>query len=82
MQHFLIIYSHKNQTLISAPRVFSDDQVDAATAAYQESEAEYRDSSDVEIVLIGADSIETIQRTHGHYFASVGDRLARYLTPA
>ena len=27
------------------------------------------DISDFEIVLIGADSLDTIRQTHGHYFA-------------
>ncbi len=81
MRHFLLIYDHAKQELRSK-REFSDADCDAATEAYQEAEAEFRDESNIEIVLIGADSIETIARTHGHYFHQAEDRLARYLRPA
>ena len=40
----------------------------AAIDAYAESEATYRDEEGVQIVLIGADSLETIKKTHSHYF--------------
>lgn len=42
---------------------------DAAIVVYNESEAQYRDS-DVEVVLLSADSVETIRRTHSSYFAA------------
>lgn len=45
---------------------------DAAIVAYNEAEAEYRDS-DVEVVLLSADSVETIRRTHSSYFAAQAD---------
>ena len=82
MKHFLIIYSHTQQSLLAAPKVFPDSDVDSATGAYQEAEEEYRESTDVEIVLIGADSIDTVRQTHRHYFDAGSDRLARYLSPA
>jgi len=28
-----------------------------------------------EVVLVGADSIETVMRTHGHYFADADDAM-------
>ena len=82
MEHFLLIYSHKDQALLESPRVFAEDDVEAATAAYQDAEAAHNGSIDIEIVLVGADSIETIRRTHGHYFEATTDRLARYLASA
>jgi hypothetical protein len=39
-----------------------------AAQAYARMEAEHRGDDDVEIVLVGADSIETIRLTHGQYF--------------
>lgn len=80
MQHFLLIYDHRRQELRDSRR-FDDREADAATVAYQDAEAQYRGQTEVEIVLIGADSIETVHRTHGHYFGRP-DPLARYLTPA
>jgi hypothetical protein len=65
--HFLLVYSHKEQVLLK-----QDEFRDAtkATRAYAEAEADYRGQSDFEIVLIGSDSIGTIMKTHGHYFAA------------
>ena len=36
--------------------------------AYQEAERESRGRSDLDVVLLGADSLETIKRTHSSYF--------------
>lgn len=80
MRHFLLIYDHRTQQLRDK-RVFADKESAAATEAYQSAEQEYRGESNIEIVLIGADSLDTVHRTHGHYFGPQ-DRLARYLTPA
>jgi len=33
------------------------------------------DEPQVEIVLVGADSIETIRQTHGHYFSADGPEI-------
>jgi len=81
MQHFLLIYDHKAQEL-QEKRVFTDKECDDATVAYQVAERQYRDDPNIEIVLIGADSLATVERTHGHYFR-LHDRLAQYMhTPA
>ena len=63
--HFLLVYDHKQQRLV-ARHEFSNGA--AAASAYAELEAQHRDERDLEIVLVGADSIDTIMRTHGHYF--------------
>jgi hypothetical protein len=65
LQHFLLVYDLTAQRLISQRRF--EDGAEAA-AAYSALEAENRGRNDLEIVLVGADSIETIRRTHAHYF--------------
>lgn len=66
MMHVLLVYSHERQELVSQ-EVFHDSKM--ATTAYAEAEEKYRDEGDAyEVVLVGADSIDTIERTHGHYF--------------
>jgi hypothetical protein len=35
---------------------------------YAKRERENRGNRDLEIVLVGADSLETLKTTHGHYF--------------
>jgi len=64
--HFLLVYDHRKQGLVAAPQRFEDGT--EAAAAYAKSEAEHRNDSNLEIVLVGADSLATIMRTHGHYF--------------
>jgi hypothetical protein len=50
------------------------DEVAAATM-YTEREREYGDRPEVEVVLVGADSLETVRKTHSHYFAIDSDDL-------
>lgn len=69
LQHFLILYSLRDAELLDLKRFGTD--VASATAAYSELEREYRDRTDhddFEIVLVGADSLETVHRTHSRYF--------------
>jgi hypothetical protein len=63
--HFLLVYDFTKQRLVYEGRF--DDAEEAGTE-YARLEAEYRGNPDYEIVLVGADSIETIRTTHGHYF--------------
>lgn len=41
---------------------------DAAQRAYQEAEQKARGRPDLDVVLLGADSLDTIRRTHSSYF--------------
>lgn len=65
--HFLLVYNGPLRTLERTQR-FED--VEAALVAYAQAEDEFRGRTDVEVVLLGSDSIETLKRTHGHYFES------------
>ena len=42
---------------------------DAATTAYRAAEIEYHDRPEVDIVLVGSDSLETVKVTHSTYFS-------------
>ncbi|MHB8469480.1 MAG: hypothetical protein ACYDCH_06980 [Gaiellaceae bacterium] len=64
--HFLLMYDLDRQELVGEPREFVNP--DEATAAYAELEQKHRRDSNLEIVLIGSDSLETIKSTHGNYF--------------
>jgi hypothetical protein len=63
--HFLVVYD------IPAAKAdvvhFGTDYAEAL-AAYNEAEKLHRDDSNVEVVLLGSDSAETLQRTHSSYF--------------
>lgn len=64
--HFLLVYSHKEHKLVRQDE-FRDSS--KAVAAYGIAEYDNRNNDDYEIVLVGSDSIQTIMKTHGHYFA-------------
>lgn len=66
-QYFLITY-HLADRSVEVTN-FGDDFRGAADA-YTSREEDLRGSRDSEVVLVGADSIETIHRTHSHYFLS------------
>lgn len=65
--HVLLVYSLGEGKLLHYDE-FSSSEQDEAFTAYAKAEAEHRVTNDVEIVLVAADSIETIRHTHGSYF--------------
>jgi hypothetical protein len=68
LTHFLLIFDVMQDELVSAEEFSSAHE---AALAYTEAERRYRDRDDhekFEIVLIGADSLSTVQVTHSRYF--------------
>jgi hypothetical protein len=75
--HFLLVYDLNLQRLIEPTREFRDAQ--EAAVAYAALEATHCGDKDVEIVLVGADSIDTIMQTHGQYFHQTAGESDKYL---
>ena len=73
IQQFLLIYDRKRDELLSHES-FGDDAV-AATTAYRAAEIEYQNHPEMDIVLVGAESLETIKVTHSTYFTGSAARL-------
>lgn len=48
-------------------REFGTD-TERALDAYEETEKLYRDQPNIDIVLLGSDSLESMRKTHGNYF--------------
>ena len=72
--HFLMVYDLVEQSLIR-----EEPYADASDAleAYYALEREYLDKADqYEIVLVGADSIETVRQTHASYFDGKASRVS------
>jgi hypothetical protein len=65
IQHFLVIYDI-SEGHARVERFGTD--YEAAVKAYDDAEREHRDDDDIEVVLLGSDSIETLGRTHSSYF--------------
>jgi hypothetical protein len=75
IQHFLVIYD------ISGREAHVDSygqDYDAAIDAYTKAEQLYRGKDDVEVVLLSADSIETIKKTHSSYFSTREEGFERF----
>ena len=72
IQHFLLIYDRRKDQLMSHES-FGED-ADAAMTAYRAAEIEYRDRPEMDIVLIGSDSLETVRITHSTYFTGAAAR--------
>lgn len=66
MYYFLLIFNRLHQALQTVQQ-FSDR--DDASRAYAAAESAAQGNDELEIVLVGADSIDTIRQTHGQYFA-------------
>lgn len=67
LRYFLIVYDRRRgRLLVDPPQEFDDELV--AADAYAEEEAKYWNDRNVEVVLIGADSLETVKQTHSNYF--------------
>jgi hypothetical protein len=64
--YFLLVFSFDQGRLV---RQQEYKEREAAIAAYDAAERQYRHELEhYEVVLIGADSIATVMKTHGHYF--------------
>lgn len=71
--YFLLVYSFDTNELVYQEECGDRE---AAIAAYDAMERQYRGTLDrFEVVLIGADSIETVMKTHGHYFRTSSDSM-------
>ena len=79
IQYFLLIYDRRRDELMSHEPFGT--AADAATTAYRAAEIEYHDRPEVDIVLVGSDSLETVKVTHSTYFSGAAARLLDSLQP-
>jgi hypothetical protein len=66
--NFLLVYDRNPQKLVFQQPYTNPQE---AVKAYEEMEEKHREDRHMEIVLVGADSLETIMLTHGNYFDAV-----------
>ncbi len=78
MHHFVLVYKRSTGTLEEL-RDFGADQSAALEARFEREKREAGDP-DVEVVLLGAPSLDALKRTHARYFRTfeelVGDLAA------
>lgn len=65
IKHFLIVYDIPNG--VAHVEAFGT-EYKAALEAYASAEQRYREDEDIEVVLLGSDARETLERTHSSYF--------------
>lgn len=75
IRFFLIVYDRRAGQLVEDPPREFDDQ-DVALDAYAAAERQHGDDRNVEVVMVGADSLETVRQTHSNYFGSDLSKLA------
>lgn len=64
--YFLVIFNRITGELISNETFVSSE---IAADELFKAEQFYDGSETIEVVLLGSDSIETLKKTHGHYFS-------------
>lgn len=74
INNFLVVYDIAHA--VAHVEQFGGDYV-GALDAYASAEAQYRDDSNIEVVLLGSDSLETLERTHSSYFELADNHVDR-----
>jgi hypothetical protein len=77
MIHFLLTYSLTKGELVDVQQ-FRDGAI--AARAYVDAEKARVGDDDYEIVLVGADSLDALKTTHGHYFSGTTGSTSPYLS--
>lgn len=68
MRHYLVIYNRREGQII---RHHAYRTPTRALAARFEAEREFREQPDIEVVVLGAESWDSLPRTHSRYFKGV-----------
>jgi hypothetical protein len=79
IKHYLIVFDPAKP---DADVQMLGTDYEIAIQNYNATEERYRDNPDVEVVLLSADSVETIKKTHSSYFKGHGTGPARELLAA
>lgn len=66
VMHFLLVFDHEQSKLVYQQDFGTD--VNSAVDAYGRAEHEHKDNPNIDIVLVGSDSLETVMLTHANYF--------------
>jgi hypothetical protein len=76
LKHFLLVFDHSAGRLVE--NIEFDERGEDALKAYADKERQYRGKRNMEIVLIGSDSFETVMLTHANYFDGTAS-VSKYL---
>jgi hypothetical protein len=76
MGHFLVIYDRRAGEII---RRGEFETGATALAARFDAEREFRGEPDIEVVVLGADSWDALEKTHARYFKNMRELVAMAL---
>ncbi len=76
IQHFILVFDHTKGRLVDEKHFGVDSQ--AAVTCYSELEKKFREQKNMDIVLVGSDSIETVKVTHANYYDGTA-AISKYL---
>ena len=74
MKLFLLVYDRKAGVLISSREFSAEQRVHALEERFAQ-ERTLADRADVEVVLLGAESWEALEKTHSRYFETMQEKL-------
>lgn len=66
IQHFILVFDRAAGRLVAEESFGSDST--GAVSRYSELEREYSHREEMDIVLVGSDSIDTVRVTHANYY--------------
>jgi hypothetical protein len=78
VKYFLLFFDREKGSILDL-QIFEPEEQAMAFDAYAEAERKhvaeiYRPNAKLEIVLLGADDLDTLRRTHSHYFGNTESR--------
>jgi len=69
--HFLLVYDGKAGRLLREPVEFEDSDESLAVEEYGKTEDEFEDRPDIQVLLLSADSLDTLRVTHANFFSDL-----------
>jgi hypothetical protein len=78
LRHFLVLYRVAEG--VAEVSEYSHNQYEAAIDAYRATEKAHEQGRDVEVVLLSADSVESLMATHGRFFEQSRQHVDDYIT--
>ena len=77
MKYFLLVYDRGLQKILDGPRAYAFDHRDRALADRERAISDNIVNPDIEVVLLGADSVDELRKTHARYFQTSAQISAR-----
>jgi hypothetical protein len=68
VKYFLLVYDRGLQRILDGPRPYAFDARDQALADRERAISDNIVNPDIEVVLLGADSVGELRKTHARYF--------------